>query len=206
MTMMRWRWTVVGAGIGLYVVGVGFLGGLAAERLRFDQGRGDLLSRFYDAVARLRAVEGPAPATEGRPWTAALRGATDALARMDVRAAERRVHEAHAAAAADRSWEGLLGVGDAHRGIGEVSGRRAEAEAKAREAYLAALFRARQQGSLDGVLRATEAFAALGDRDAADLGLRIATALAARDPEALADVRAVAARLAHHSGSAGDDD
>jgi hypothetical protein len=131
---------------------------------------------------------------------------TEALARGNVGAAERSAHIAYAAALASRSWEGLLEAGDAHRRIGEVSGQRAAAAAQAREAYLAALFRARQQSALDGVLRAAEAFADLGDQDAAARGVRIAEGLAARDPEAQADVRAVAARLAAHGDRPGDGD
>jgi len=49
--------------------------------------------------------------------------------------------------------------------------------AKARELYLSALFRARQQGSVEGVRRAAAAFDALGDRDIAANATRMAAAL-----------------------------
>jgi len=63
-------------------------------------------------------------------------------------------------------------------------------------AFLAALFRARQQSALDGVLRAAEAFVTLGDIEVVTQCVRIAKLLAAQDPEKQADVRAFTARLA----------
>jgi 16S rRNA (cytosine967-C5)-methyltransferase len=72
---------------------------------------------------------------------------------------------------------------------------------KGRRIYLAALFRARQQESLDGVLRTAEAFAGLGDRELVDRCLRIAESLAARVPDAQARerVREVAERLTNQT-------
>jgi len=62
---------------------------------------------------------------------------------------------------------------------------------------LEALFRARSQGSLDGVLRAGEAFAALGDHEVASQAIRIAEGLAAEgnDPYAFSRVRSLSERL-----------
>jgi hypothetical protein len=65
-----------------------------------------------------------------------------------------------------------------------------------RAAHLEALARARRVGSLDGVLSAAEGLAALGDREGVERAIRIAEALTARDPEARADVRAFAQRIA----------
>jgi hypothetical protein len=62
----------------------------------------------------------------------------------------------------------MLAVGDARLRIDQSTGPGNTAVAKAREAYLAALFRARQEGSLEGVIRAAEAFDALGDVEVAD--------------------------------------
>jgi hypothetical protein len=70
------------------------------------------------------------------------------------------------------------------------------AEADARAVQRAALARARRERSLDGVLSAAEALAALGDREGVERALRTAEALAGGDPEARADVRATAARIA----------
>jgi hypothetical protein len=67
-------------------------------------------------------------------------------------------------------------------------------EADARQAYLGALFRARAEASLDGVLRATGAFATLGDRDIAEEGLRIAESVALRMGTAEARDRVLAHR------------
>ena len=134
----------------------------------------------------------------GTPWAAHIQRMDGALARKDVGAAEQAWHAAYLAALASRRWEGRAAVGDAYLRIGQVAGARKTAEAKARTSYLAALFYARQQGSLEGVLRVAEAFAALGDREVAEGCLRMADALAAdaRDPQARDRVRAYRERLA----------
>jgi hypothetical protein len=68
---------------------------------------------------------------------------------------------------------------------GDVSGDAAvrwppptRAVERARADYLAALFRARARGSVEGVLGACEGFADLGDRDVVTACLRIARGLA----------------------------
>ena len=68
---------------------------------------------------------------------------------------------------------------------------------EARRVYLSALFRARQQRSLDGVLHVAEAFAALGDRDAARQALVMASAMSAgsRRAEVAERMRAIRERL-----------
>ncbi len=145
--------------------------------------------------------EGGAPRESGTgeaPWTAYLQRVEDALAQKNVSAAERAWHYAYGAALWSRHWDGPVEVGDAYLRIGEVAGGRKVAEAKARRLYLAALFRARQQGSLTGVLRVAEAFAAVGDREAADQALWVAEELAAqaRDAQARDRARVVADRWA----------
>lgn len=52
---------------------------------------------------------------------------------------------------------------------------------RARADYLAALFRARARGSVEGVLRACEGFADLGDRDVVTVCVRVARGLAGAD-------------------------
>ena len=65
---------------------------------------------------------------------------------------------------------------------------------------------ARHAGSLEGVLRAAEAFAQLGDVDETQLSLYVARDLAGSDAEAVDDVRAAAERLSDLLGAAGAED
>jgi hypothetical protein len=74
------------------------------------------------------------------------------------------------------SWEPLLRVGDEARLRGDTPA--------ARRAYLAGLFRARGESSLDGVLLAAEAFADLGDREVARHAVGMASALEPGDTSA----------------------
>ncbi len=136
-------------------------------------------------------VEGPAVGS-GSPWAASIQQMDEALARKDIGGAERAWHAAYLAALGSRRWEGRLAVGEAYLRIGDAAKGPQTAAAKARANYVAALFLAREQRSLDGVLRVTEAFAALGDREVVDACLRIADRLAVGggDPRAPARVRA----------------
>ncbi|MGH7266557.1 MAG: hypothetical protein ACREMB_17175 [Candidatus Rokuibacteriota bacterium] len=150
---------------------------------------------------------GSAGAAEGweGPWTAHIRTVDEALDRSDADAAARAWQEAYVAALGSLRWEGMLAVGDASLRIAQVSGRRQTAAATARNAFLAALFRARQQDSLDGILRTAEAFVHLGDREMAEQCLRLARDLAAKSADAGAEprVRALATRLAEWPATAG---
>lgn len=130
-------------------------------------------------------------------WAGYLQEVNEALAKKNVSAAVRAWHNAYVTALESRRWEGMIEVGDAYLRIGEVSGIREASKPKARTIYLAAFFRARQQGSIDGVLRTVEAFAALGDREVVGQGLRVAEQMAARarDAQARDRVRTFAAQL-----------
>ncbi len=131
------------------------------------------------------------------PWVVPLQRMNTALASPNVTAAEEAWHEAHRAALGSRQrWDGLIEVGEAYLRIGEVANDRQAAQPTARRLYLTALFRARQQSSLDGVLRTAEAFAALGDREVVIQCLRVADQVAerARDPQARARVEAFRGR------------
>jgi hypothetical protein len=88
-------------------------------------------------------------------------------------------------------------VGDAALRIATIPRLSWAFEAKARQVYLATLFRARDQSSIDRVLRTAEAFAALGDRAVVEQCLRVADDLAARarNPESRERVQVVAALL-----------
>ncbi len=49
----KWRWMVLGGG--LYLAGLGFLGGIVAERVRFDAQRAAVLHRYDEAVRQWQA-------------------------------------------------------------------------------------------------------------------------------------------------------
>lgn len=168
MSTRMWRSRVSKSDIGLYLFGAVALGAIAIVSLALGDGEA-------------RGVTAPE--------RSALRAIDEALTRGDVTTAERTWPEAYSAALRSQRWEGLVAVGDARLRIDQAVG--AGSKTKARETYLAALFRARQEGSLDGVLRAAEVFEALGDTEAARQALRIAEAVAGPDPGS-----AVQARLA----------
>jgi len=89
------------------------------------------------------------------PWEAPVRVVSEALARGDRASAEWAWRDAWGAALGARRWEGMAAVGVLAMRMGESP--------RAREAFLAALFRARAQRSFAGVLKAEEAFETLGD-------------------------------------------
>lgn len=119
-----------------------------------------------------------------------------ALARGDMTAAT-RAHEAYVLALGTPRWEDMLAAGAASLRVGTAAGKPGARGAEARQAYLAALHRARAGGSADGVLRVAEAFAALGDRGVAEQCLVIAARLAgdSHDSEVVERVRAASERM-----------
>jgi len=147
------------------------------------------------AVEPTRASDTDEVATA--PWVGAIRAMDEALAKGNLRAALAAREDARLAAVASRRWEGMAVLGDATLRLAQSAGLRPAMEPAVRRAYVAALFRARRQASLDGVVRIAEAFAALGDRDMARQGVVIAAALAAtsREPHALERVRGLQQRL-----------
>jgi hypothetical protein len=85
------------------------------------------------------------------------------------------------AAVGSRTWEGMVKVGDAYRRVREAP----EARGRGRAKHIwRPWFRARQQGSLPGVFRAAEGFAALGDREPVSMCIRVARELAVRFTDA----------------------
>jgi hypothetical protein len=139
---------------------------------------------------------------EPPPWVVPLQRVETALASRNVSAAEAAWHEAHRAALGSRHrWDGLIEVGEAYLRIGEVAHGRQATQATARRLYLAALFRAREQGALDGVLRTADAFAVLGDRETVTQCLQVADQVAerTRDPQARARVEAFRSRWGDES-------
>jgi hypothetical protein len=104
----------------------------------------------------------------------------DALAHNDLPTAKRAAHDAFVATVATANWEGKIALGQGYQRLAERSGWRVENLRTARQAYLDALFLARQQGSLDGVLESAAAFATLGDHAVVDQCLSAARMLAVR--------------------------
>src|SRR5438128_3265455 len=142
-------WIVLAGALWLCVLGV--IASVAVERLRVDHKRlaGAHLEDGDDIGAQVAV-------SAEWPWEAPVRMVSEALARGDRAAAEWAWRDAWGAALGARRWEGMAAVGALALRMGELS--------RAREAFLIALFRARDQRSVSGVLRAEEAFEALGDR------------------------------------------
>lgn len=143
----RWRWAILGGGVGLYLIGLGFLGGAEASE---------------------------------DPWAVHVRRVDEALAKQDFYGAERAWREVYVLALRSQRWGRLVEAGDLHLRMGEVTGARKAAEQQARRVYLRAIVRARAERSVDGVLRAAEAFDKLGDREVAERSFRMAEQLAGR--------------------------
>jgi hypothetical protein len=142
------------------------------------------------ALRDVKANHEPALRGPSSPaWHAHIGAVHDALARADVSAAAQAWHAGYPAVLENRGWESLLEAGDAYLRLGEASGTRQAAEVRARDLYLRALFRAREVVSIEGVLRAAEAFTALGDREVVEQSIRIAEGLGARKGQSAADAR-----------------
>lgn len=157
------------------------------------------------AALEMTAARGSASAPKAETsWTSPLRDMDQAIARGDVASAVTARHKVYQAAIASRRWEGFLAAGDAILRLGEVTQRRSMAEPEARRLYLPALFHARSQQSLDGVLLVTEAFARLGDGDVVEKGLRMARDLAGSDPEAQKRVNRVEDRASQSAAAGGE--
>ena len=135
-------------------------------------------------------IAGHAMAAESQiAWKAQLEKVEDAVSRNDLTQAVMLWREAYAAALRSRHWEGMVAVAHAYQRLGGLAGFGRASETKAREIYLAALFRARQEGSLDGVLRVAEAFADLGDREIVDRCIALARSVAVQARDARGEQR-----------------
>ena len=188
----RWHSAVSNARWGHFAIGLGlFAGALAGVWW---------LEPSYAPVPSMTRVPGqdaaPRESKEAR-WAAELKRMDDALGEKNVSAAEQAWHDAHVEALASLSWEPMVDVGDAALRIAWSAGSREAYEPKARRVYLSAFFRARREGSMEGVLRAAQAFAALGDMDVVRQCLRTAERLATRasDHQALARIRELQEQL-----------
>ena len=158
---------------------------------------GVIIAVIAPVVVRVSATRGHAGSELEGPWTRHIRALDQALAAQDTAGAVRAWFEAHAAAMRSPSWEGLLAVGQASLRVGERPHRAKAFEARARRAYLMSLFRARDRGSVDGVLRTAAAFAELGDREVVERCLAVAESLMAgsTDPQARERVRLAGTQL-----------
>ena len=120
----------------------------------------------------------PERAVEERTVPAKLAVMDAAIATADLSRAVFAWRDAYGIALGSRSWEAMLAVGDAAMRIDRASSPRAEVptgfRAEARQAYLRALFDARAAGSSEGMRRAADAFAALGDAEMAERGYAMA--------------------------------
>ena len=147
-----------------------------------------------------RAVEPPAelPVSGETPSASStaerITAIGEAVHRGDLATARAAWHDAYRSLRRTLDWQGMAALGDAALEAASASGARQPWDADARQAYLGALFRARAEASLDGVLRATDAFATLGDRDIAEEGLRTAELVALRAGTAEARRRVLAHR------------
>ena len=138
------------------------------------------------------------PTLRQAPWTSHLEAMDTAITTSNASGAVLAWRHAYAAALDQPGWRGLVDVAGAALRIGAIPGFRKAAESRARESYWTALFRARRQGSLNGVLDAAEAFGTLGDRVMVEQCIRIAERLTllTGDADAAARVRILAAGLA----------
>ncbi len=148
----------------------------------------------FAAVLVGAPAESHAGAAAEATLSADLSAVDDAIARADVSAAARALHEAYQSALASRRWQGMLAYGDAALRVSTLTAVRQPAVEQARRAYLMALYRARGEASLDGTIAVARAFTALGDRDVARGALSMAGRLARTDGER-ARVHALTARL-----------
>lgn len=131
------------------------------------------------------------------PWTMWIEVMDRAVAAGDITTAVRSWRDAYAAALDHPGWAGLVQVAAASVRMGELPGMRKSCESRARETYWTALFRARKQGSLNGVLQTAEAFGSLGDRTMVEQCIKVAEGLAALggDADAASRVRTLTADL-----------
>ena len=154
------------------------------------------------AGAALLDRSSAAPIEPRMTWEQQVARVDAALATHDLRTAREAVRDAHAAAVTSYRWEPLLHVGDAQRRVEQASGFPTLGNASARASYLFALFRARDQRSLDGVLQAADAFSRLGDASVVRQALVVARDLAGRDAVAHARVDIAAQELGVRLASA----
>lgn len=106
---------------------------------------------------------------EDDSFTRRLAAVDTALAFEDRAQAIQEWRAAYVLARRIRGWEPMIAVGDTALRMEALIGETKGVRARARQAYLLALFRAREVGAQDGIDRTAAAFAALGDTEVAAL-------------------------------------
>ena len=127
-------------------------------------------------------------------WQIALETMDRALAAGDISGAEMAWRNAYGLAILSRQWPALLAAGDGALRIGDRVLVKRPYRARAADAWRTALFLARAQQSVDGVLQVAEDFARLGDTEGVVQVLHIADGLAATDASSEAQRRVLGAR------------
>jgi hypothetical protein len=136
-------------------------------------------------IRRAPGVPSPRTADAGvEEWESYLVAVDRAVEANDIGLASRLWRNAYGAALESRRWKPMLATGQAALRVGHAGRTMGGFDAQARQCYLAALFRARDQHSIDGVLLVAEAFAQLGDIEAARGAVRMADRLAQLTREA----------------------
>ena len=197
----RRRVIAIAAVFGL--VAFGFVSGVAVDRVQAGRARTNVLKSYEEALRQrnrqFMAIElrtlGRHEAFQ-REWRQRLERIDEAVVLGDTRTAVAVWREAYGAAMRSGHWRDLIDVGDAAIGIGDVQDFAETAAGAARKSFLTALYRAQAQQAVDGVLRAAEGFASLGDRAAVQSCVAIAYRVAATDAAARAQVSAFAERFA----------
>jgi hypothetical protein len=187
ITNMSPRHLVLAGGlVGFCVIALGILTrgeGLTVPRAERTALTGPRAA-VHEELERLESVMPVGRSRDDGLWRTYLAVVEQELEHGHIDVAVRVWQDAYGAALESRSWESMIAVGDAFMAIGRASGTARGARLNAREAYLAALIRARRDRSVDGVLRTAEAFGGLDDRAVAEQCLHIAAQLAAGDEPA----------------------
>ncbi|OLC13262.1 MAG: hypothetical protein AUH29_13145 [Candidatus Rokubacteria bacterium 13_1_40CM_69_27] len=126
------------------------------------------------------AVTGRTESPRDFRWAEQVARVEDAVVGGDATAMLRTWQAACLEALGSQQWEPMIAVGDAALRVGRATGFTIAFEAKARQAYHVALFRAHKQVSLEGIRRAAGGFDQVGDREVAEQALRLAQGLAER--------------------------
>lgn len=180
------RWIIIAP-----LFGIGLLGGIVVERLRFEVRRDAVVKMYEDALKERNQIL--IDREIAREHSARL---AEDLRQLDTALGSGRLSEATAAwerayadALGTQRWETMADVGDAALRIAGRQGRSDIFRANARRVYRIAVSRARRAGSLDGVLRLGRGFLHLGDSSGVEQCIAIAEQLAGADRREQARVR-----------------
>ncbi len=119
---------------------------------------------MLSGTASAAQPEGP---TAHAAWIAHIETVNAELRCGEIGTMLRAWHAACASALDGGTWDAMIAIGDAALRIGQSTGFKVAFAAKARQAYHVAFFRAHHQASVEGVRRAGDCFAALGEEELA---------------------------------------